>query len=248
MKNYLSFGGGVNSVALYLLMQGLGIEFEAVFVDHGGDWPETYEYVDYFIGTGRPVTILKPDVEGFSNIMEYYMAKKKLPSIMKRDCTDKFKLRTFYRYAEKPCFVNMGIDAGESHRARLSSKKRCENRYPLIEHGIDRDECVALIQRHGLRVPDKSGCYFCMFQKPSQWRKLRREKPDLFCKAKQMEEFVIQWRFLEGKDPFFLCNNGKPLTQFINEKQVVLPGMEELEYPPCQCEKKAVANFDELGG
>lgn len=35
MKNYLSFGGGVNSVALYLLMEDMGIEFEAVFVNHG---------------------------------------------------------------------------------------------------------------------------------------------------------------------------------------------------------------------
>jgi 3'-phosphoadenosine 5'-phosphosulfate sulfotransferase (PAPS reductase)/FAD synthetase len=25
-----------------------GIDFEAVFVDHGGDWPETYEYVEMF--------------------------------------------------------------------------------------------------------------------------------------------------------------------------------------------------------
>lgn len=235
MKNYLSFGGGVNSVALYLLMEDMGIEFEAVFVNHGGDWPETYEYVDYFIATGRQVTVLTPEVEGFSDIISYYMAKKKLPSIMKRDCTDKFKLRTFYRYAEKPCFVNLGIDAGESHRAKINVKKGSENRFPLIERGIDRDGCVDIIKNHGLIVPPKSGCFFCMFQKPSSWRRLRREKPDLFCKAKQMEDFVIQWRFMEGKDPLFLCNNGKPLTQFVNEKQGILPGLESLEYPPCQC-------------
>lgn len=60
MKDYLSMGFGVNSVALYLLMEKLNMEFEAVFVDHGGDWPETYEYADYFIATGRPVTILQP--------------------------------------------------------------------------------------------------------------------------------------------------------------------------------------------
>lgn len=165
MKNYLSFGGGVNSVALYLLMERLGAEFEAVFVDHGGDWPETYEYFDYFVETGRPVTVIKPDIEGFDNIYEYYMHKKKVPSLMKRDCTDKFKLRPFYKYVEKPCFVMLGIDAGESHRARLNSKKGVENRYPLIEHGIDRDGCKKMIAEAGLIVPPKSGCFFCMFQK-----------------------------------------------------------------------------------
>lgn len=52
MKNYLSFGGGVNSVAMYLIMLDDGMipgdstnGFEAVYVDHGGDWPETLEYV-----------------------------------------------------------------------------------------------------------------------------------------------------------------------------------------------------------
>jgi len=77
MKNYLSMGFGVNSVALYLLMQDLGMEFEAVFVNHGGDWPETYEYADYFIGTGRPVTVLKPKVRAksgreFEDLVEYF--------------------------------------------------------------------------------------------------------------------------------------------------------------------------------
>lgn len=52
----------MNSVALYLLMEKLEMDFEAIFVDHGGDVPETYEYVNYFVTTGRPVTILKPNV------------------------------------------------------------------------------------------------------------------------------------------------------------------------------------------
>ena len=230
MKNYLSFGGGVNSVALYLLMQDLGVDFEAVFVNHGGDWPETYEYVDYFIATGRPVTILKPDCEGFHNIYDYYIFKKKVPSIMKRDCTDKFKLRPFYKHAEKPCFVMLGIDAGEQQRARLNSKKGVENRYPLIEHNIDRDGCKKLIAGSGLVVPPKSGCFFCMYQKKSQWRNMRRNQPDLFCAAQKLEDGC------ESKNRFFtLLGNGKRISDMINENQKALPGMEDLEFPPCQC-------------
>jgi len=47
MKKYLSHGMGVNSTALMLLLEDEGIEFESVFIDHGGDYPETYEYVNY---------------------------------------------------------------------------------------------------------------------------------------------------------------------------------------------------------
>lgn len=222
-------------MALYLLMEQLDMDFEAVFVDHGGDWPETYEYFEYFIATGRKVTVLKPDVEGFAKIYDYYMHKKKVPSLMKRDCTDKFKLRPFYKYVDKPCFVMLGIDAGESHRARLNVKKGVENRYPLIEHGIDRDGCKALIRDAGLRVPPKSGCFFCMFQKKSQWRNMRRNRPDLFCAAQKLEDATIQERKRYGTKAFTLLGGDKKLGDIINEKQKALPGMEDLEYPPCQC-------------
>ena len=47
MKQYLSFGGGINSTALLLLLTDRGEEFETIFVNHDGDYPETYEYVDY---------------------------------------------------------------------------------------------------------------------------------------------------------------------------------------------------------
>ena len=42
MRSYLSYGGGVNSVALYIDLTLRGYDFEATFVDHGCDWPETY--------------------------------------------------------------------------------------------------------------------------------------------------------------------------------------------------------------
>ena len=37
MRNYLSFGGGVNSTAMLLLLLDEGWEFEAVYVDHGAE-------------------------------------------------------------------------------------------------------------------------------------------------------------------------------------------------------------------
>jgi len=56
MKKYLSMGFGVNSVAAYLL----GDFDEAIFVDTGTEYPETYEYIEWFKEI-YPVTILKPD-------------------------------------------------------------------------------------------------------------------------------------------------------------------------------------------
>ena len=238
MKNYLSFGGGVNSVALHLLLLDQGAEFESVFVNHGTDWPETYQYVAGFqwwlkANGHRPITILRPNVQGHTILFEYYAARNKIPSIMKRDCTDKFKLRPIYSYVNKPCFMMLGIDSGESHRAVLNSKKQVENRFPLIEADINRNGCVKIIASHGLPIPQKSGCFICMFQKISQWKQLRMTHPDLFCKAEILERNVMAARVLEGKAPFTICNNKKTLRSMVDEKQSKL--WQEDEYPPCHC-------------
>jgi hypothetical protein len=243
VKNYLSFGGGVNSVALYLLMKDLGMDFEALFVNHGGDWPETYQYTDYFIGTGRPVTVLKPSVrsrsgEVFDNIVEYFEHLSVLPSKnpKRKYCTQKFKSYVLDQHQETPCFVHIGYAADEAHRAKISSNGGREYRWLLVEHGIDRQGCIDLIKRHGLKVPPKSGCYICPYQGVSEYRKLRKEHPDLFCRAHKLEEAQNARVTRDGRPwkPYYLAGN-RPLNLIIDERQAVLPGLEELEYPPCQC-------------
>jgi hypothetical protein len=76
MKKYLSYGGGVNSTAMYLLMLDQGIEFESVFVHHGTDWPETYQYVAGFqwwlkANGHKPITVLIPIHGGNSVLYDY---------------------------------------------------------------------------------------------------------------------------------------------------------------------------------
>ena len=234
MKNYLSMGFGVNSVALYLLMQDLGMEFEAVYVDHGSDWPETLEYMEMFRQV-YPVTVINPEYRGFTSLYQYCKDRRVTPNRMRRWCTDQFKVRPLHAYFEKPCFVHLGIDAGEQHRARISGMVGQENRFILIEEGIDRAGCEQMIREHGLPVPIKSGCYFCPFQRIGQWRLLRREHPDLFCSAIGLERGENESRSERGKRPHYTFGENRPLESLIDEDQQILPGFEIAEYPPCQC-------------
>jgi hypothetical protein len=241
MKNYLSCGGGVNSVAMQLLLIDQGVEFEAVFVDHGTDWPETYEYMEMFQSWltehgHKPITILKPvvgTVEGkkFDNLYDYYYFKKIFPFRSLRTCTDRFKLRTLKKYQQTPCFVFIGYAYDERHRAKISSDGGREYRFPLIEQEIDREGCKKIILDHGLPVPIKSGCYICPYQKRSDFKELRRKHPDLFCKAERLENNYIKRRESKNKEPIYIKN--KPLKILIEEAQIKL--WEEDEYPPCEC-------------
>ena len=233
MKFYLSFGGGVNSVAMMLMFLDQKEEFEAIFVDHETDWPETYEYFEMFQGWlkehgHQPIITIKA-----TSLYDYALSKSMVPATYPRWCTRQFKLSPIMKYYKKPCFNMLGIASDESKRAKLSVEKGVENRFPLIEADIDRDGCKQIILGHGLPLPMKSGCYICPFQRRNQWVELRTKHPDLFCKAQQLEKKNMEYRESKGKVPLTLSPTKKPLNVLVNEDQMKL--FEEMEYPPCHC-------------
>ncbi|MFA4826495.1 MAG: hypothetical protein WC593_15195 [Methanoregula sp.] len=231
MKNYLSFGGGVNSVAMMLLLIDEGVEFEAVYV-WMPDWPETHEYLMMLESKGYPITVIFPSEtckgEKVSNLYEYAWKLKMFPRRMMRWCTAKFKVKPLHAYFQKPCFVMLGIDADESHRARLATDSGVENRWPLIERGITRQGCIEIIKAHRLPIPHRSGCFICPFQRVAQVKEMRRKHPDMFCKLVALEERNIKEL---KKGPYYSL--GKPFREIVNEPDSFL--FEELAYPPCQC-------------
>jgi len=253
MKSFLSHGMGVNSVALHLHLLDQNIDFTAFFVNHGTDWPDTYAYLYYFQEWlkekgHKPITVLYPDVgttdktEGFDKLIDYCEYKKIIPSMMFRWCTDKFKIRVMNKYYEKPCFNMLGIDWGERHRAKLNSIGGIENRFPLIEAELDRGDCKEIIERHGLELPIKSGCYICPYQKRGDWVKLRNKHPDLFCRAERLEKACNEKRLAKRRadtslpwhalyKPIYL--GGRPLKEVVDERQAKL--FKRDEYPPCEC-------------
>ena len=223
----------MNSTACIVLhAQGLLDYDEAIYVDHGCDWPETREYV-HMIADRFPITILRPSVEGVSNLYEYAWWRNMIPSRRKRWCTDKFKVRVINSYIERPCFSLIGFSTDEAHRAVLNSENGIENRFPLLEMEVDRDQCKQIIKDFGLPVPMKSGCYFCPFQRVGQWKQLRKKHPELFCKAQKLEKNEMEARAKIGKGPLLLASKTKCLGDVVNQRQIKL--FQEDEYPPCQC-------------
>jgi hypothetical protein len=246
MKNYLSFGGGVNSVALYLLLMEQGLEpgnaetgFEAVYV-WMPDWPETHEYLMMMEYKGYPITTIFPNVyrknlgKSFYNLYDFCIERRILPLRYQRWCTGDFKVKALNKYFKKPCFVNIGIDYGEIHRAKISSNNGMEYRHKLIEYEMDRNDCIKLIKQHNLPEPIKSGCYICPFQQPKHIRHLRRKHPDLFCKAVSMENEATLNAIDKGYDiENAILIKPRRLLEWVEEKDSFL--FDDMAYPPCEC-------------
>lgn len=159
-----------------------------VFANTGAEYPETYQYIDYYLGTGRKVTVLKPVVDGCTNIVDWCYKLGHGPFRMYRSCTDKFKIRPMEKHYEKPCTVYIGFAYDEKHRAKIYEKGKITYRYPLIEEKITRQRCIKIIKDSGLKVPPKSGCWLCPFQPKSSWWRLARNNPALFWRAVEIDE------------------------------------------------------------
>lgn len=170
----LSFGGGVDSSAIllwHLFHEPLGIR-HVVFADTGAEHPETYANVERFRllceEHGLPFhTVAKPG----ETITEWCLRLGIVPVLAggSHICSKKFKGDVIAKWAQDqgidwPVYL-IGIEANEGYRcSRFTTPKgdRAEYQYPLVELGMTRSDCEALIKRHGMTVR-KSSCIFCPF-------------------------------------------------------------------------------------
>jgi len=188
-----SYGGGTNSTAMLIGMAERGEQVNLIlFADTGGEKPHTYEYLNTFsawlLAHGMPgiVIVKAPNV----TLEEDVLKRKTLPSIAFgfKTCSQRFKRQPVEKYIRglgiKEYVQLIGFDADEPQRA----KPYPGNRYPLIEWGWGRDECVEAIKRTGLPLPGKSACFFCPSSKKQEIIELKLRYPDLAVRAVAMEK------------------------------------------------------------
>jgi len=210
-KTYIfSWGGGVNSTAILAMIK-LGMLPELtkdnthiVFADTGAEMPYTYEHTSNCLQPmardGWKVKVLSrsltpeyytPQTKQY-DLCEYVFHNKWMPSRMFRVCTDKWKIQPLKKYKKSlgdNVVTILGIATEERQRAKeLGSEHTI---YPLIDHNIDRDDCITLIDNAGLPMARKSGCWFCPFTRQEGWIDLYRNFPDLFKKVEEIEGFSV---------------------------------------------------------
>lgn len=148
-----------------------------------------------------------------------------------RACTSDFKRRVIGKWLREhgacstdPAKVGIGISVDEIERAGNGREEEYENRiYPLIDLGLRRADCYGIIESAGLPVPPKSSCFFCPFHRKQVWSELRRDRPDLFDKAAELETFLGDRQVAAGKTPVYLTRTGKTLPEAVGVAQDTLP-------------------------
>lgn len=201
------YGGGTNSNAYLIGMVQRGEPVDAIlFADTGGERPETYANVELFSGwlvsQGYPaITIVKKGGRP-ETLEESLLRLGSLPSIAYgfKTCSMRFKVEPQDKWLNnwpiaQEAWANgrkvtkiIGYDMDEPHRVKPFTSPKYENRYPLLEWGWGREECVQAIKAAGLPQPGKSSCFFCPSSTKPEILDLRDKHPELLQRALAIEK------------------------------------------------------------
>ncbi|MCY4675004.1 MAG: phosphoadenosine phosphosulfate reductase family protein [Bacteroidetes bacterium] len=164
-----------------------------------------------------PSSLNEPDKTPFDHYLELYGGFLPSPSV--RWCTRVLKLKPFEDYiSEDPVISYVGIRADEGkwcidpktqrkyfqHRkGYISTKPNITTVFPFIDDDLVKADIYRILEDSGVGYPEyyrwrsRSGCYFCFFQRKSEWVGLLENHPDLYERAKAYEKID-----LEGNERF----------------------------------------------
>jgi len=196
----LSLGAGVQSTTIFYMMLHGEIERpdHILFSDTGWEPAAVYEHVNE-LKTIAAKEKIPFHVVSKGNIKEdfvltnktfmplYLKTDKKRPGMVRRQCTDRYKLKPLLKKTRelvglKPrqrskeilATTIIGISWDESQRMRDPAFNWIVNEYPLIDKKMTRGDCIAWCEKNGYKRPPRSACIGCPFKKDPEWLELRK--------------------------------------------------------------------------
>lgn len=198
-RHVLGISGGKDSAALAVYMRDRVPEMEYFFTDTGAELPEVYDFLDRLEGyLGKPIARLapestRPDRTPFDELLDKYGGF--LPSPNSRWCTRELKIKPFEAWVgDDEVYTYVAIRADEARDGYRSTKPNIVPIFPFKEGGVCLSDVERILDKAGIGLPayynwrSRSGCYFCFFQRKSEWLALASQHPDLFERAKAYEK------------------------------------------------------------
>ena len=195
-RHVLGLSGGKDSAALAIYIKSkypsIHKKMEYFFSDTGSELQEVYDFLDKLEAyLGKEINKLSSG-KGFEHWLKLH--NDYLPSPKQRWCTRTMKIEPFERYVgDDPVISYIGIRADEFREGYISQKPTIIASFPFIDDGLVKEDIFQLLE-DSVGIPEyykwrsRSGCYFCFFQRRDEWLGLKRNHPDLFEKAKEIEK------------------------------------------------------------
>ncbi len=209
-----------------------------------GEWPGTYRHIREVVAplcASLGVEFVWLDsslypIRGSRSLFAYFEDKHLIPGRQSRLCTSAAKVERIADFIERrfpgqAVEVWVGFEAGEEKRAendphaagRKSDRSLRTNRFPLVERGLCRCRCEAIVRAAGYAIPRKSACVYCPFSTRGDFQTLQRELPAAFARVEALEDncrtskagktMRFGYEKGDGTDPALAAWASKPYTR-----------------------------------
>ena len=140
-----------------------------------------------------------------------------------RKCTYRFKVKAQRKWVNeerrKRRIVRIagvveqwiGFSTDETHRVRPFSVKYIVPRWPLIELGMSRDDCIDYLHDHHLPIPLKSSCIICPLRPQADWAEIHNWPADW----ERAVEFDNRIRHALTGLQLYIHNTCTPLSEIV---------------------------------
>lgn len=238
----LSLGAGVQSttVALLAARGEIDVPDVAIFADTQWEPAAVYRQVGWLrsvlpypvhavtIGSIRENILARRNAAGgrFASVPWYIRHEDGSEGMGRRQCTREYKLDPIRReirrmlgapprsrIAPNSVEVLIGISTDEATRMKPARQRWLRNRWPLVELGMSRSDCVLWLTRNGYPTPPKSSCIGCPFHHDSLWREMRANAPEEWADAVEMDRALRQGDARGMRGTEFMHRSCVPLDQ-----------------------------------
>jgi ribosomal protein S27AE len=220
-------GGGVQSSAIAALIytSKLPKPDYAWIVDSGWEKTSTMNYVNDVLipklfEVGVTLHVIKTtdytDNSVFGKAgyvrLPLFLKKNNTISKLKVGCSGIWKKQVAMKWLREQgvhrCITWIGISLDEKRRVKRNNVKWNENKYPLVEMGIRREDSIDLIARLGWPKPEHTACFICPNQTDYQWQILKEQYSEDWQKAVETEQMIRKY-----DSNMYLHRECKPLDE-----------------------------------
>lgn len=223
MKKFISFSGGVESTTMCILY---GKGATAIWCDTGAEHELMYKRIDDVELIlkqlhGDDFEVIRVKNVKHNSLEEYANKAKYMPSGQARYCTRMFKIEPIddFLATQGDCELMIGFNADEEGRTgNLELKSNVTYTYPLVNDGLDRNDCEDILRKYGLH-PNfpaymlRGGCRMCFFKSEKEYRALYYLNRNEFEKMIEFENGMQDKRL----QFYSIMGNKKSLTQLKKE-------------------------------
>lgn len=250
MKKFISFSGGVESTTMCILY---GRGATAIWCDTGAEHDLMYERIDYVEKRLKEIhegnfELIRVKNDKYQSLEKYIVKSNYMPSSMARFCTRMFKIEPIDSFLENQgeCELMIGFNLNEEGRTgNLELKSNVKYTYPLIDDGLTRDDCEAILQDANLHPEfpaymSRGGCRMCFFKSEKEYKAMYYLNRHEFNKMIEFED-----EYQDNRAKFFaIMPSGKSLRQLAKECEAEMFKDEILEmYKQIKREVKTCGAF-----